>query len=137
MGADLSRSMLLAASAIDGVWDMPASVVPLCRWYFGRICRNFHSHANSGMISRHRWRVERGIMIRCKGAHFAKDIILTCIRWVCGVSLKLPPARRDEARARGLGRPRDHQPLGAEVYSPARSRIPPPQAARVPQLAPG
>jgi hypothetical protein len=81
MGADLSRSMLLAASAIDDAWDMPASVVPLCRWYFGRICRNFHSHANSGMIFSHRWRVERGIMISFKGAHFAKDIILTRIEW--------------------------------------------------------
>jgi hypothetical protein len=42
---------------------------------------NFHSHARSGRISSIIHGESRGeIMISFKGAHFEKDIILTCVR---------------------------------------------------------
>ena len=54
------------------------------------------------------------MMVSFKGAHFVKDIILMCVRWY--VAYPLSDRQVEELmQERGVRRPRDHQPLGAEI----------------------
>jgi len=72
-----------------------------------------------------------------KGAHFPQEIILTCVRWYVAYPLS---TRHVEELMRERGVPVDHATVNRWVikYSPAaRRRVPPPQAARLGQLADG
>jgi hypothetical protein len=59
------------------------------------------------------------VMISFKGAHFVKDIILTCVRWYLAYPLSYrQPEERMQERG-GIGRPCDDPTLGPEVYPTA------------------
>jgi transposase-like protein len=71
------------------------------------------------------------------GAHFPKDISLTCVRWYVADPLR---SRHVDELLQERGVSVDHatiKPLGGEGWSPARSRVPRPPAAGVAQLADG
>jgi transposase-like protein len=79
---------------------------------------NFHAHANSGMISPViDGGLRGGIMISFQGAHFEKDIILTCVRWYVASPLSY---RQLEELMQEHGVPVDHATVNRWVlkYSP-------------------
>ncbi len=74
-------------------------------------------------------------MVSFKGAHFVKDIILTCVRWYAVYPLSYRQVEELMQERGGIGGPRDDQPLGAQVRPTARRGVPSPQAASLDRLA--
>jgi putative transposase len=84
---------------------------------FGGSVVNFRSRAIWGIISLHDSGGKRESMVSFKGAHFERDIILTCVRWYLAYPLSY---RQLEELMQERGVSVDHSTINRWVvkYSP-------------------